>query len=436
MRYQDRLGDFLFGRRSARRAVLEMLFSNPSLRTHLRELARSTGFSAPMVAKEVATLIEARLVNESREGNTRVFQANIHSPLAEDIRRLVEKGPRTARSSASTVSRVAEASRRRPRSLAEAARWGRTMKNRDAMIREFCDEFYLASPEFRATMLEHEPALLANDAEANAYYAAIAEHLALQNRLSVPAWALGSRRFLAKPFFPAGLESLKSTLLVESPVAFRRRMIFVGADPLSRPRRSIAPSRAALSRKDILRGLRRLDELAKEHGKIVDIAVYGGAALSLAFDMRVTTRDVDAVIRGARNFIRSAARQVAQEEGWPEDWINDGVKGFVSPREELSLMQEFAGEGPGLRIYMPSPQYLFAMKCMAMRPEGLDGSHDISDIEALADEAEVPDAASALALVEAFYPNRAIPPKVQFAVEEIMERVLARRSGNTPKKRR
>ena len=123
-----------------------------------------------MVAKEVATLLEARLVNESREGNTRIFQANIRSPLADDIRRLVEK-PRAIREAVSTASRVAEASRRRPRSLAEAARWGSAMKNRDAMIREFCDEFYLASPESRARMLEQEPALQADDPEANAYYA-------------------------------------------------------------------------------------------------------------------------------------------------------------------------------------------------------------------------------------------------------------------------
>jgi hypothetical protein len=185
---------------------------------------------------------------------------------------------------------------------------------------------------------------------------------------------------------------------------------------------------AALSRDDILRGLRRLDELAKEANKVVEIAIYGGAALSLAFDLRVTTRDVDAVIRGARDFSRVAAARIASEEGWPEDWLYDGVKGFISPNEELQLMQDFgAGEDGGLRIFMPSPAYLFAMKSMAMRPEGLDGSHDISDIEALADEAGIPDAQTALAIVESFYPDRNIPPKVRFGIQEIMERVQARR---------
>lgn len=187
-------------------------------------------------------------------------------------------------------------------------------------------------------------------------------------------------------------------------------------------------ARAALSRDGILRGLKRLDEMAREAHKVIDLSIHGGAALALAFDMRVTTRDVDAVVRGSPDFLRAASARIAEEEGWPADWLNDGVKGLVSSREEMRLMREFgAAGGSGLRVFMPSPQYLFAMKCMAMRPEGLDGSHDVSDIEALADVANIADARAALEIVEAFYPRRDIPPRVRFGVEEIMERVEARR---------
>jgi hypothetical protein len=43
------------------------------------------------------------------------------------------------------------------------------------------------------------------------------------------------RRGLAtEPFFATGLESLKATLWVESPTAFRRRMLFVGRDVVTR----------------------------------------------------------------------------------------------------------------------------------------------------------------------------------------------------------
>jgi hypothetical protein len=130
---------------------------------------------------------------------------------------------------------------KRPQSLRQAAVFGLEFGDRDAFLREFLDEFYVESnPERRAAMLIDEPPMT-GDERADAYYAAVAEHLGLKYRLPVPPWAANPRRFLNRPFFPAGLEALKATLLMESPTAFRRRMIFVDADPLYRPRRD-APS--------------------------------------------------------------------------------------------------------------------------------------------------------------------------------------------------
>jgi hypothetical protein len=105
----------------------------------------------------------------------------------------------------------------------------------DPLLREFLDEFYVADEARRAGMLAQEPPLLDNE-RANAYLAAVAEHLALTYRLRRIDWVSGPKRFLHRPFFPAGLESLKATFIKESPTAFRRRLIFVDANPLSRPR--------------------------------------------------------------------------------------------------------------------------------------------------------------------------------------------------------
>ena len=189
-----------------------------------------------------------------------------------------------------------------------------------------------------------------------------------------------------------------------------------------------------LTKDDIVRGLSKLDAKAKASAVIVDMAVYGGAALALVFDLRQATRDVDAVVHGAPEFLRRAVAEVADEEGWPVDWLNDGVKGFLSHVEQLQALNLFqASTEGGLRLYVPVPEYLFAMKCMAMRPEGIEGSHDIADIEALAGHAGIADVAGALSLVEAFYPSAHIPPKVRFGVEEIMERVIARRERSASK---
>jgi hypothetical protein len=187
---------------------------------------------------------------------------------------------------------------------------------------------------------------------------------------------------------------------------------------------------ALLKKQDILRGLSKLDAKAKAARVIVDLSIYGGAALAIAFDIRHATRDVDAVVRGDPSFVRHAASEIAKEEGWPDDWLNDGVKGFTSSDEKMRLMAGFeASADGGLRIYTPAPEYLFAMKCMAMRPEGIDGSHDISDIKALAVAAGIKTAEEALALVASFYPASRIPPKVLFGVEEIMQQLAASGAG-------
>jgi hypothetical protein len=126
----------------------------------------------------------------------------------------------------------------RPDSLPAVVACAQAHGHVDAYLREFLDVFYTEPDAQRRTaMLAGEPPLQAHPPTLNAYLGAVAEHLALRYHLPVPAWTRAPERFLKRPFFPAGLESLKAICLVESPVAFRRRMIFVGADPLYRPRR-------------------------------------------------------------------------------------------------------------------------------------------------------------------------------------------------------
>jgi hypothetical protein len=122
----------------------------------------------------------------------------------------------------------------RPRSLAEVARAARRDGDIYGPLREFLDFFY-THPRERKASLAREPALL-DDRVANAYLAAAAEHLALRYRQPMPAWALKPDRFLHQAYF-GGPDGMKAILLVESPSAFRRRMIFVDHDPLGRPLR-------------------------------------------------------------------------------------------------------------------------------------------------------------------------------------------------------
>jgi hypothetical protein len=125
----------------------------------------------------------------------------------------------------------------RPHNLVEVIRQGNIHGDMGAALREFLDEFYIEScQEVRVQMLAPEPPLTGVE-HRDAYFAAVAEHLSRRYKLPIPQWTNEESRFLKIPYYPAGLESLKAICLVESPIAFRRRMIFVDRDPLSRPRR-------------------------------------------------------------------------------------------------------------------------------------------------------------------------------------------------------
>ena len=181
-----------------------------------------------------------------------------------------------------------------------------------------------------------------------------------------------------------------------------------------------------LTREDLESAFLRLGRKALADGKVVEIAVYGGSAILLTFPARAATKDVDAVLTADPAWIRAAAREVAQElgAGWPEDWLNDGVKGWLSHRDAEPGSKNPFGSYPaedevGLRVFVAAPEYLFAMKCMAMRIGGVDVTQDRADIELLADRLGIRSAPAAIELVSRFYPSSGISPRTAYGIEEI-----------------
>ena len=124
---------------------------------------------------------------------------------------------------------------KRPQTIADVAQRSREqMASFDQHLAEFLDEFYL-HPDHRQKRLLPEPGPLS--AVADAYLAATAEYLADCYGLTTPPWCYQPKRFLETPHFSGGLENMKAMLLAESPLAFRRRMIFVSEDALDRASR-------------------------------------------------------------------------------------------------------------------------------------------------------------------------------------------------------
>jgi hypothetical protein len=128
---------------------------------------------------------------------------------------------------------VNEKSARPPTLLEVSRRVGARTQPFDPAVREFLDEFY-SHPTRRQESIRARPDLIEDVKDA--YLAAVAEYLAAKYGLETPAWVECHGRPLKRAFFAGGLESLKAILTVESPAAFRRRLLFVGKDALDRPR--------------------------------------------------------------------------------------------------------------------------------------------------------------------------------------------------------
>jgi Nucleotidyltransferase of unknown function (DUF6036) len=174
-----------------------------------------------------------------------------------------------------------------------------------------------------------------------------------------------------------------------------------------------------LSRATILSALRALsDELGKV-GVRGELCLFGGAVMVLAFNARLATKDVDALFQPTQA-IRALVQKISETFDLPPDWLNDGVKGFVSARHEAT--DEGLPQFPSLRLTMPVPEYLLAMKCMASRIGGTTAEpSDVGDILFLIRHLGLASAEVVLELVGQYYPKSQIPVKTQFLVEGLFD---------------
>ena len=143
----------------------------------------------------------------------------------------------------------------------------------------------------------------------------------------------------------------------------------------------------------------------------------------IAFTARIATIDVDAIFAPAQ-VIRDLAARIAKEQNLPADWLNDDVKGFVSARPQTTTgnLPQFGH----LRVTMPVPEYLLAMKCMAARIGGTQGEKsDVPDIAFLIRHLGIPSARAVLDLVMQYYPANQIPMRAQYLIEGLFDEDLS-----------
>jgi len=172
---------------------------------------------------------------------------------------------------------------------------------------------------------------------------------------------------------------------------------------------------AELTAKDIHRLFGLLNEELRREGIEGELFLAGGAVMCLAYAARPSTRDVDALFRPARK-VREAAARVGIQAGIQPDWLNDGVKGFVSDRGEFDPFLEL----DHLRVMVAQPAYLLAMKCLSFRIG--EEFHDVDDIRYLLRHLDLGSYEQAVAAITRFYPLERFPQKTLYALAELLPR--------------
>ena len=97
-----------------------------------------------------------------------------------------------------------------------------------------------------------------------------------------------------------------------------------------------------------------------------------------------------------------------------EDWLNDGVKGFLvdhSGKVFLNLSN--------LVVLVAESEYMLAMKSLSARIDGTDSK----DIEFLVKALDVRSVEEVFNVIEKYYPRKIIKPATQFFLEELFNEI-------------
>jgi hypothetical protein len=169
----------------------------------------------------------------------------------------------------------------------------------------------------------------------------------------------------------------------------------------------------ALTQADLRRVFELLNEELGRSGTRGELFLVGGAVMCLAHAARPSTQDVDALFRPPVQ-VREAAARVAARAKLKADWLNDGVKGFLSTQGDFAPFLELSH----LRVMIAQPEYLLAMKCLAMRI-GVE-FHDEDDVRYLLRLLEIRTHDEAVSVITKYYPLERFPQKTLYALAELL----------------
>lgn len=242
--------------------------------------------------------------------------------------------------------------------------------------------------------------------------AAAAEHIACQWGRAGPLWTVARERFLDFGWWVSDLPSARALAMVWTPAAFRRRGIYLDRHDLTSDGACTMPE-PTFGRSELTQAFALLAERLERKQVVGHVHVIGGAAMLLAYDSRVITRDVDALFAPDGPIVE-AAREVANQMNWPRSWLNNQASTYMSrtPGEGAVVFDH-----PYLQVVATPADHLLAMKVLAAR-----SVRDREDIELLLERLKITSAATVWDTVGRFFPDTEIPNRSRLLIDDLMVR--------------
>lgn len=174
--------------------------------------------------------------------------------------------------------------------------------------------------------------------------------------------------------------------------------------------------RKDLNSEDIIKLFNDLNEELKSKNVHGEICIVGGAVMALVFKSRLSTQDVDGIFE-PKTVIYDSAKKVASNNDVQIDWLNDGVKGFLSSKSQFDVYLELSN----LDVKTASAEYMLAMKVLSSRT---DSDNDRSDIKFLLSYLDIKTYEEVERIVLNYYPPRLFEAKCKYFVMELLDEVL------------
>ena len=184
-------------------------------------------------------------------------------------------------------------------------------------------------------------------------------------------------------------------------------------------------------RTELLAAFDEIGEAAQQNGAVLHIAVYGGSALMLASNFRFSSEGVDIaeLPKPWPSWLSDAVAMIAARRGWSDDWLNDAVSFHLSriatlegDHLEFGTFPRSEAE-PGLVVYVPTAEYLLALKVKAIRVlDPLKGQKEAEDIRNLMKVVGVESAAGVVEIMSRYFPRSAADPDKQvFLLRHVLD---------------